>query len=95
MISGKMRSPGIAQVDMAKADGRWEKAYAPQREVIVPEDFMKALNSNKKARAFFDTLNKTNLFIIYYHLHQAKTPETREKRIQRFVAKLELGEVLV
>jgi len=93
--SGKMRPPGIAQVDMAKADGRWEKAYAPQQEAIIPEDFMKELNNNTKARAFFDTLNKTNLFIIYYHLHQAKTPETREKRIQRFITKLEQEEMLV
>lgn len=93
--SGKMRPPGIAQVDMAKADGRWEKAYAPQQEAIIPEDFMKELNNNTKARAFFDTLNKTNLFIIYYHLHQAKTPETREKRIQRFITKLEQREMLV
>jgi len=93
--SGKMRPPGIAQVDMAKADGRWEKAYAPQQEAIIPEDFMKELNNNTKARAFFDTLNRTNLFIIYYHLHQAKTPETREKRIQRFITKLEQREMLV
>jgi uncharacterized protein YdeI (YjbR/CyaY-like superfamily) len=95
IADGKMRPPGIAQVDMAKADGRWEKAYAPQRDVIIPEDFIKALNNNKKARAFFDTLNKGNLFVIYYHLHHAKTPETRERKIQRFVAKLELGEALI
>jgi len=92
--AGKMRAAGKAQVMKAKADGRWERAYAPQKLVEVPQDFIKALKKNKKAKTFFDTLNKQDLFTIYYLLHSARKPETRTKRIANIISKLELGEKL-
>lgn len=83
--AGKMKPAGIAQVEAAKADGRWENAYAAGNKATIPEDFMTALNKNKKAKAFFETLNKNNLFAIYFRLQSAKKPETRAKRIATFV----------
>ena len=56
---GKMRSPGLEEVEKAKADGRWAKAYDSPKDMQLPDDFMKALSKNKKAKAFFETLNKT------------------------------------
>lgn len=87
-----MKPAGIHQVELAKADGRWEKAYATQSEATVPEDFMAALKKNKKAAAFFETLNKQNKFAIYFRLQNAKKAETRAKRIVDFIAKLERHE---
>lgn len=89
---GKMKPAGIHQVELAKADGRWEKAYATQKEATIPDDFMAALKKNKKAAAFFETLNKQNKFAIYFRLQNAKKPETRAKRIVDFIAKLERNE---
>ncbi|MGF6928791.1 uncharacterized protein YdeI (YjbR/CyaY-like superfamily) [Chitinophaga sp. W2I13] len=89
---GKMKPAGIYQVELAKADGRWEKAYATQSEATVPDDFMAALKKNKKAAAFFETLNKQNKFAIYFRLQNAKKAETRAKRIVDFIAKLERHE---
>lgn len=82
---GRMKPAGIAQVEAAKADGRWENAYAAGSKATIPEDFMAALKKNKKAQAFFDTLNKQNLFAIYFRLQNAKKPETRAKRIATFI----------
>lgn len=85
---GRMKPTGIAQVEAAKADGRWENAYAAGSKATIPEDFMAALKKNKKAQAFFDTLNKQNLFAIYFRLQNAKKPETRAKRITTFIEML-------
>lgn len=89
---GKMKPAGFAQVEAAKADGRWDAAYAASRDATIPEDFMTALNKNKKAKAFFETLNKQNLFAIYFRLQSAKKPETRAKRIVTFIEMLAKGE---
>lgn len=90
--AGKMKPSGIAEVELAKADGRWEKAYASWSDAGVPEDFMAVLKKNKKAAAFFETLSKPNLYAIYFRLQSAKKPETRAKRIVDFVAMLERHE---
>lgn len=90
--AGKMKPAGIQQVEAAKADGRWANAYAAGKEATIPDDFMAALKKNKKAKAFFDTLNKQNLFAIYFRLQNAKKPETRAKRIATFIAMLEKNE---
>ena len=90
--AGKMKPAGIAEVEKAKADGRWEKAYTSWSGAAVPEDFLAALNKNKKAKAFFSTLSKQNLYAIYFRLQNAKKPETRAKRIATFVQMLERGE---
>ena len=83
---------GIAQVEAAKADGRWEAAYASPVNMKVPDDFLKELSKNQKAQAFFKTLNKSNVFAIAYNLHTAKKPETRERRMKKFLEMMERGE---
>ena len=89
---GKMHPAGLAEVDKAKADGRWEKAYDSPSEMNIPGDFMKALSKNKKAKLFFETLNKTNKYSIGWRLQTAKKPETREKRMKAIIEMLSKGE---
>jgi uncharacterized protein YdeI (YjbR/CyaY-like superfamily) len=90
--AGAMTAAGLKEIDAAKADGRWLKAYDAFGNTTVPGDFLKKLARNKKAKAFFATLNKTNLYSIVYRLQTAKKPETREKRMQAIIEKLERGE---
>lgn len=78
----RMKPAGIKQVRLAKADGRWENAYDSPSNMQIPEDFMKKLSKNKKALKFFKTLNKSNLYAIYWRIGTAKKPETKEKRIK-------------
>jgi uncharacterized protein YdeI (YjbR/CyaY-like superfamily) len=85
---GKMKPSGIAEVEKAKADGRWDRAYESPKNTVVPEDFLKELSKNKKAEDFFKTLNKTNIFVIAFQINNAKRQETREKRIKKFVEML-------
>jgi len=85
---GKMRSPGLEEVEKAKADGRWAKAYDSPKDMQLPDDFMKVLSKNKKAKAFFETLNKANKYAIGWRLQTAKKPETKEKRIKAIVEML-------
>jgi uncharacterized protein YdeI (YjbR/CyaY-like superfamily) len=92
--TGKMRKAGLEKVDAAKADGRWERAYASPSKVEMPEDFKKVLAKNKKAKIFYETLNKTNTYGFITRLHFAKKPETRERKIKEFIAMLERGEKL-
>jgi uncharacterized protein YdeI (YjbR/CyaY-like superfamily) len=91
MTEGKMKPAGLAEVERAKADGRWEAAYVGQSEASVPEDFLTELAKNKKAQAFYETLNKTNRYAIYYRLQNSKRPETRTRNIQKFIDLLAEG----
>ena len=88
----KMKAAGLREVEQAKRDGRWDAAYDSPSKSTIPEDFLKALSKNKKAKAFFDTLNKTNLYSISWRLQTAKKPETREKRMKSILAMLGRGE---
>lgn len=92
--SGKMKPSGQKEVDAAKKDGRWKAAYASQSQMPVPKDFQTALNKKPKAKKFFATVSSANRYAILYRLHDAKKPETRQKRIQQFVEMLDKGEVL-
>jgi uncharacterized protein YdeI (YjbR/CyaY-like superfamily) len=92
--AGRMQPAGLAEVERAKADGRWDAAYDPPSTAAVPEDLAKALAKNKKAKAFFALLNGTNRFAILHRLHDAKKPETRARRIEKFVEMLAKGETL-
>jgi uncharacterized protein YdeI (YjbR/CyaY-like superfamily) len=85
---GRMKPAGLAEVEAAKADGRWDKAYLPQSIAEMPEDFMKALAANQAAAEFFETLNRANRYAIIWRLHQAKRAETRAKNIEKFVTML-------
>jgi uncharacterized protein YdeI (YjbR/CyaY-like superfamily) len=94
IASGTMRAAGLAEVEAAKADGRWEAAYEGQRTAKVPEDLQHELDSNRAAREFFATLSSSNRYAIVYRLGEAKKPETRERRLRKFVAMLERGEAI-
>jgi uncharacterized protein YdeI (YjbR/CyaY-like superfamily) len=88
---GRMQPAGIREVEAAKRDGRWETAYDSPGNMEIPQEFMNELSKNQKALAFFNTLNKTNLFAIGWRLQTAKTPETKEKRILSIIDMLEKG----
>jgi uncharacterized protein YdeI (YjbR/CyaY-like superfamily) len=89
---GKMRPAGLKEIESAKADGRWKQAYDSPSKMTIPDDFIKALSKNKKAKAFFETLNKTNIYSIAWRLQTAKKPETREKRMKSIVKMLARSE---
>ncbi len=91
---GRMKPAGVEQVERAKADGRWDAAYSSPANVEVPADLRKALDASPKAAEFFATLNKSNRFAIVYQLEDAKKPETRVRRLEKFVGMLERGEKL-
>jgi uncharacterized protein YdeI (YjbR/CyaY-like superfamily) len=90
--SGALRPPGAAEVDAAKEDGRWEAAYEGQRTAQIPDDLQVALDGNPAAAAFFAELDGANRYAITYRLAEAKKPETRERRLHKFMAMLERGE---
>lgn len=94
MAEGRMRPAGQAQIDSARADGRWNDAYAPQSKAEVPDDLKAVLDANAKARAFFATLNRVNRYAIIYRINDAKTEKTRSARIEKFVAMLARGETI-
>lgn len=88
---GRMQAAGLAEVAAAKRDGRWDAAYAGQKDAKVPADFLKALGKDKQALAFFQGLSKSNHFAVYYRLHTAKKPETRQRRFEALVALFKAG----
>ncbi len=86
--AGRMQPSGYHQVELAKADGRWNAAYDPQSQITIPDDFQRELDQNPAAQAFFSTLNSQNRYAILYRIQDAKKPETRAKRILKFVEML-------
>jgi len=94
IADGRMRAAGLAQVEAARADGRWEAAYHGQRAATVPPDLQAALDASPDAAAFFAGLRGANRYAILYRVQDAKRPETRARRIERFVAMLARGETL-
>jgi uncharacterized protein YdeI (YjbR/CyaY-like superfamily) len=94
IAEGRMRPAGLAEVERAKADGRWEAAYQGQKSSTVPDDLKRELDARPKAKAFFAELNSQNRYAILYRLQDAKKPETRARRLAKFVAMLEAGETI-
>jgi uncharacterized protein YdeI (YjbR/CyaY-like superfamily) len=94
IAAGAMRPAGLREVERAKDDGRWEAAYDGQRTMAVPDDLRAALDASPAASAAFDELDSANRYSILYRVNDAKRPETRARRIERFVAMLERGERL-
>jgi uncharacterized protein YdeI (YjbR/CyaY-like superfamily) len=92
IAAGRMRPTGLVEVDAAKADGRWDAAYEGQRTAEVPADLQRELDANPAAREFFADLDSANRYAIVYRLNDAKKPETRERRLRKFLAMLERGE---
>jgi uncharacterized protein YdeI (YjbR/CyaY-like superfamily) len=88
IAEGRMQEPGLVHVLAAKADGRWQAAYAPASQMTVPTDFLNAFASKPKLKAFFDTLDKSNKYVIAYGLATAKKPETRQRRFDKFIEML-------
>ena len=88
IAEGRMSERGMREVERAKADGRWEAAYESQKNMTVPPDLERELEADPAAREFFESLNSQNRYAILYRLHDAKRPETRERRLAQFVAML-------
>jgi uncharacterized protein YdeI (YjbR/CyaY-like superfamily) len=94
IAAGRMRPAGQAAIDRAKADGRWAAAYDSPKTMTVPDDLTAALKKNKKAAAAFKTVNSRNRYAILFRIHDAKKPETRAARIDKFVTMLAEGKTL-
>jgi uncharacterized protein YdeI (YjbR/CyaY-like superfamily) len=92
IAQGKMREAGRREVELARADGRWEAAYQSQSKMAVPDDLQQALDANAAARAFFETLDSANRYAVLYRVTTAKKVETRQKRIAKYVDMLANGE---
>ena len=87
-----MRPSGLAAVDAAKADGRWDAAYEPPSTAEVPPDLERELKRDRAARESFEALDGANRYAIIYRLDDAKRPETRERRLRKFIEMLKRGE---
>ena len=92
IAEGRMRPAGQAEIERAKGDGRWERAYDPPSKAEVPPDFLAELDKHPKAKAFFATLDKRNTFPIVHRLQTAAKPETRAKRLAAMIEMFERGE---
>jgi len=92
LVTGAIRPAGLAEIEAAQGDGRWEAAYEGARTARVPADLQRELDANPAAAEFFAGLDGANRYAILYRLDEAKKPETREKRLRKFVAMLERGE---
>jgi uncharacterized protein YdeI (YjbR/CyaY-like superfamily) len=88
IAKGLMKPAGLREVERAKADGRWESAYYSQSTIPVPDDLRRELERNPGAQAFFSTLDSANRYAILYRLQEAKKPETRARRLEKYVAML-------
>ena len=86
---GRMKPAGLKQIDEAKRDGRWARAYNSQRNAILPEDFLQELYKNKKATASFKTLNKSKRYAIIFRLENTRNIESRRAKINSIIAMLE------
>jgi uncharacterized protein YdeI (YjbR/CyaY-like superfamily) len=88
---GRMQPAGLREIERARADGRWDAAYDAPSAATVPDDLQQALDANPAAAAFFSTLNRQNQLVVIYQVNDAKRPETRARRIERFVSMLNEG----
>lgn len=85
---GRLKPAGLAQVEQARQDGRWDAAYEPQSSATVPDDLQRALDQNPAAQVFFAALDSRNRYAILYRLQDAKQPETRARRLEQYIAML-------
>lgn len=92
IAEGRMQPAGLQQVELAKADGRWDVAYESQSKIAIPADFQRELDKNQKAMDFFSTLDSTNRYAILFRIQTAKKPETRSARIHKFIEMLSKNE---
>jgi uncharacterized protein YdeI (YjbR/CyaY-like superfamily) len=92
IASGQMQAAGLREVERARADGRWDAAYDAQSTAQVPDDLAREFDRVPGARAFFDSLDSRNRYAVLHRIQTAKRPETRARRIEKFVAMLARGE---
>jgi uncharacterized protein YdeI (YjbR/CyaY-like superfamily) len=88
IVEGRMQPAGLRQMELAKSDGRWERAYESQSKITIPEDFQSELDKNQAAKDFFGTLDSANRYAFLFRIQTANKPETRSARIQKFVEML-------
>lgn len=91
---GRMAAPGLAQVEAAKADGRWARAYGSGKDFKIPADLQAAIDAEPKARAMLATLTEQNRFALAFRTHHMKTEAGRKKKVETFVAMLKRGETI-
>jgi len=91
---GRMHPAGLAEVERAKGDGRWDVAYAGPATIQMPEELAAALTAEPRAKAMFDILTSQNRYAVLYRIASAKRPDTRARRIDQFVAMLSRGETV-
>lgn len=91
---GRLAPAGVREMEAAKRDGRWEAAYDSPRTITVPPDLEDRLAKNARARRAFEQLDSQNRYAILYRLHHAKRSDTRERRLDQFVAMLEAGRTI-
>ncbi|MFZ0592495.1 MAG: YdeI/OmpD-associated family protein [Bryobacteraceae bacterium] len=91
---GRMKAAGLQEVKRAKSDGRWKAAYAPQSKAVIPDDLQKALDNNREANRLFSKLDRLNRYAIVHRVQDAKKPETRASRIEKYVQMLARGETI-
>jgi uncharacterized protein YdeI (YjbR/CyaY-like superfamily) len=89
---GRMKPAGLKQVEEARRDGRWDRAYSPPSTAKLPQDFIKALRKNKQAEKFFKTLNRANTYSVVFRLETAKNEEQRKMKIKKMIKMFERGE---
>jgi uncharacterized protein YdeI (YjbR/CyaY-like superfamily) len=92
IAQGRMQPAGLAEVERAKADGRWDRAYSGSASIGVPDDLRDALAASPRAQAMWDVLTRTNRYSVLYRVHQAKRAETRARRIRQYVEMLARGD---
>jgi uncharacterized protein YdeI (YjbR/CyaY-like superfamily) len=92
--AGRINAAGLAEIKAAKGDGRWDAAYPSSRTAEVPDDLAAALERNRAAKRFFETLDSANRFSIIYRVNDAKRPETRTKRVAHYVEMCARGETI-
>lgn len=91
IAAGRMQPPGLAAIEAAKIDGRWDAAYASPANIVVPKDFAKELNRNPVAKTFFESLDKTNRYAVLWRIETASKPDSRARRIQKLIKMLHEG----
>ncbi|VWC78626.1 YdeI/OmpD-associated family protein [Burkholderia contaminans] len=94
IAAGRMRPPGLCEIEKARKDGRWQAAYTSASNSIVPDDLQAALDANPEARKFFATLNSRNRYAILFRIQNAKKPETRARKIGEFIDMLNRSETI-
>ena len=94
MAEGRMQPPGLRQVELAQADGRWALAYDSQSKITISDDFQRALDANQEAQEFFKTLNSVNRYAVLRRIQIAKKPETRAALIEKYIEMLSNHEKL-